>query len=129
MEWSNRAEQENFCMIMPRKNPILYLKDPAGHDLNDEEIMMKAINELNQQRYKLVGDTEIQTRISQYEMAARMQTSVPDLTDFSDENESTYELYGEDARKPGTFASNCLMARRMAERGVRVSSYIVSKSF
>jgi len=105
--------------LRPGKNPILYLKDPGGHDLNDEEIMMKAINELNQQRYKIVGDTEIQTRISQYEMAARMQTSVPNLTDFSDENESTYELYGEDARKPGTFASNCLMARRMAERGVR----------
>ena len=65
------------------------------------------------------GDPEIATRIAQYEMAFRMQSSVPDLTDLSKEPESTFELYGDDARKPGTFAANCLLARRLVERGVR----------
>jgi hypothetical protein len=74
------------------------------------------MNELTLQRS---GDPEVSTRIAQYEMASRMQTSVTELTDFSGEPERTFELYGPDSRKPGTFASNCLLARRMAERGVR----------
>ena len=65
------------------------------------------------------GDPEIGTRISQYEMAFRMQSSVPELTDLSKEPAQTFEMYGADARKPGTFAANCLLARRLAERGVR----------
>ena len=70
-------------------------------------------------RFEQVGDPEIATRIAQYEMAYRMQISVPELTDFSDEPESTFKLYGEDARTPGTHAANCLLARRLAERDVR----------
>ena len=101
------------------ENAVLHLKDPAGHKLEDEKVVFDAIKQLNEHRYKMVGDQEIQTRISQYEMAYKMQTSVPDLVDLSKEPESTYKLYGEDAKKPGTFASNCLMARRMIERDVR----------
>ena len=74
---------------------------------------------LNRLEHKRVGDPEIETRIEQYEMAYRMQASVPELMDLSAENESTYELYGPDSRNPGTFAANCLLARRLAERDVR----------
>jgi len=77
------------------------------------------LNVLNQMRSDVTGDPEIQTRIAQYEMAFRMQSSVPELTDVSSEPDSTFELYGEDARKPGTYAHNALLARRMTERGVR----------
>ena len=81
--------------------------------------MLDDLAELNAREAAATGDSEIDSRIAQYEMAFRMQTSVPDLTDLSDEPDSTFELYGEDARKPGTYAANCLLARRMAERGVR----------
>ncbi|HIG31807.1 MAG TPA: DUF1501 domain-containing protein [Verrucomicrobiales bacterium] len=101
------------------KNPILYLKDPGGRTMDEEKMMLDVVRQLNEHRYQVVGDPEIQTRITQYEMAARMQMSVPNLTDYSDESDSVFELYGEDARKPGTFASNCLLARRMIERDVR----------
>src|SRR5690349_22339110 len=81
--------------------------------------MIDGVNELNRQLFDRVGDPEINARISQYEMAFRMQTSVPELTDFSNEPASTWDLYGPKAKEPGTFAYNCLMARRLAERGVR----------
>ena len=77
------------------------------------------MSELNRERYAATGDTEINSRISSYEMAFRMQTSVPELVDVSKESPSTLELYGPDVTKPGSFAYNCLLARRMAERGVR----------
>jgi hypothetical protein len=80
--------------------------------------MLDAEARLNARQAKIFGDPEINTRISQYEMAYRMQTSVPELTDISKESESTLEMYGPDVKKPGTFAYNCLLARRMAERGV-----------
>jgi hypothetical protein len=80
--------------------------------------MLDGIAKLNAERFDDVGDPEIQTRIAQYEMAYRMQTSVPDLMDTQSESQSTYDLYGPDAKKPGTFAANCLLARRLAERGV-----------
>src|SRR5450631_1020049 len=83
------------------------------------QAMISGVSELNRQLFERVGDPEINTRISQYEMAFRMQASVPDLSDFSDEPASTWDLYGPKAREPGTFAYNCLMARRLAERGVR----------
>ncbi|MFK7739954.1 MAG: DUF1501 domain-containing protein [Planctomycetota bacterium] len=101
------------------KNPVLYLRDPAGDDLQARRGMLDDLADLNRLRQEATGDPEIATRVLQYEMAYRMQTSVPDLTDLSDEPESTFALYGEDARRPGTFAANCLLARRMAERGVR----------
>ena len=81
--------------------------------------MLDDLAKLNQLQLDEVGDPEIATRIAQYEMAFRMQTSVPELTDLSKEPQHIFDLYGPDARKPGTFAANCLLARRLAERGVR----------
>lgn len=81
--------------------------------------MLAALKDLNQQHLDEYGDPEITTRIAQYEMAYRMQTSVPETMDISDEPESTFELYGEEARQPGTYAANCLLARRLAERDVK----------
>ncbi len=100
-------------------DPILYLSNPDGHNSSDRREALDLLRDLNQTHFEESLDPEIQTRISQYELAYRMQTSVPELTDFTKEPESTFNLYGEEARKPGTFAYNCLMARRLAERGVR----------
>lgn len=101
------------------KDPVLYLSNPAGVSRDNRREALDALAKLNAIEAARSGDAEVQTRIAQYEMAYRMQASVPGLMDVSDEPESTFELYGEDARKPGTFAANCLLARRMAERGVR----------
>ena len=100
-------------------DPVLYLTDPPSMERNDRREWLDAPGRLNTQRLEDTGDPEISTRIAQYEMAFRMQSSVPELTDLSKEPDSTFTLYGEDARKPGTFAANCLQARRLAERGVR----------
>jgi hypothetical protein len=100
-------------------DPVLYLKDPEGITRDDRRAYLDTLGALNQVQYEQNGDPETQARIAQYEMAFRMQASVPELTDISKEPESTFKLYGEDARKPGTFAANCLLARRLAERGVR----------
>ncbi|REJ96882.1 MAG: DUF1501 domain-containing protein [Planctomycetota bacterium] len=100
-------------------DPVLYLSNPDGFDRGDRRRWLDTLAELNACKQSQTFDPEIETRISQYEMAFRMQTSVPRLTDLSDEPESSFELYGPDSRKPGTFAANCLLARRMAERGVR----------
>jgi hypothetical protein len=81
--------------------------------------MLDLVGDLNQQEMERSLDPEVRTRIAQYEMAYRMQMSVPELTDFSDEDEATLNMYGPDVTKPGTFAANCLLARRMSERGVR----------
>jgi len=98
---------------------VLHLSDPPGIPRDRRRTLLDGLAALNQQLYDRVGDPEIETRIAQYEMAFRMQASVPDLVDMSREPEHVLELYGEDARKPGTFAANCLLARRMAERNVR----------
>jgi hypothetical protein len=100
-------------------DPVLYLKDPKGVDASTRRKMLDDVSELNNLQLKEFGDPEIAARISQYEMAYRMQTSVPDLMDLSKEPKEVFELYGEDAKTPGTFAANCLLARRLAERGVR----------
>ena len=100
-------------------DPVLYLGDPAGSDMATRRRMLDVLAAINQRRNAELGDPEITTRIAQYEMAYRMQTSVPRLADFSDEPEGTFKLYGEDARTPGTHAANCLLARRLAERNVR----------
>jgi hypothetical protein len=101
------------------EDPVLYLTDPNGLDRNGRRDMLDGLAQLNQLRYDVLGDPEIQTRISQYEMAFRMQSSVPELTDLSAEPSWVFDLYGPEAKKPGTFAANCLLARRLAERGVR----------
>jgi hypothetical protein len=100
-------------------DPVLYLQDPTGASAADRRQLLDRLSELNRIRKTEVGDPEIDTRISAYEMAYRMQMSVPDLTDTSSEPESTFQLYGEDAKQPGTHAANCLLARRLVERGVR----------
>lgn len=98
---------------------VLYLSDPPGIDRDLRRQMLDGLAQLNQRELAQSGDPEISTRISQYEMAFRMQSSVPDLTDMTKESAKTFELYGEESKKPGTFAANCLLARRMLERGVR----------
>ena len=99
--------------------PILYLDDPKGIDRKSRRKMLDDIAKLNAMRLDQSGDPEIATRNFQYDMAYRMQASAPEITDLTDEPESTFKLYGEDARIPGTYAYNCLLARRMAERDVR----------
>ncbi len=100
-------------------DPILYINNPPGVSTDVRRHTLDGIRALNEQNAALVGDQEIHTRIAQYEMAFRMQASVPDLTDFRSEPASTWDLYGPDAKKPGTFANSVLLARRLAERGVR----------
>ena len=100
-------------------DPVLYLSNPEGIGREDRRVFLDALGKVNRLKAEENGDPEIATRIAQYEMAFRMQASVPELTDLSKEPQSTFDLYGEDARKPGTYAANCLLARRLAERGVR----------
>ncbi|MEO7652985.1 MAG: DUF1501 domain-containing protein, partial [Bryobacteraceae bacterium] len=100
-------------------DPVLYLSNPPGMGDGERRRFVDDLGKLNQVQLDDFGDPEIATRIAQYEMAYRMQHSVPDLTDLSKEPESTFELYGPESRKPGTFAANCLLARRLAERGTR----------
>ena len=100
-------------------DPVLYLSDPVGISRERRREFLDVLGELNRGQFEDYGDPEITTRIAQYEMAFRMQRSVPELTDLSGEPESVFDLYGEDAREPGSYSYNCLLARRMAERGVR----------
>ena len=101
------------------KDPVLFLKNPEGISAEGRRKMLDRLAELHSLQYEDLGDPEINSRVAQYEMAYRMQTSVPDAMDLSKEPESTFELYGNEAREPGTFAANCLLARRLAERNVR----------
>jgi hypothetical protein len=107
------------CRLRAGANPVLFLKDPDGVTRQDRRRMLDLVGELNRAEAERSLDPEVRTRIAQYEMAHRMQMSVPELTDFSDEDEETLTMYGPDVKKPGSFAANCLLARRLAERGVR----------
>ena len=100
-------------------DPILYINDPPGVSRDVRRASLDGLNALNEMNFQHVGDPQTQTRIQQYELAYRMQASVPELTDLSKEPVSTYQLYGEAAKQPGTFANTALLARRMVERGVR----------
>ncbi|MEI8019753.1 MAG: DUF1501 domain-containing protein, partial [Schlesneria sp.] len=100
-------------------DPVLYLSDPQGMDREGRRQMLDGLAQLNEIQYADVGDPEITARIAQYELAFRMQTSVPELMDLSNESAHTFEMYGEDSKKPGTYSANCLLARRLVERGVR----------
>ncbi len=100
-------------------DPVLFLKDPAGIDKATRRKMLDGLSKLNGLQFEKTGDLEINARIAQYEMAFRMQTSVPDLVDLSSEPKHVLDRYGPDVNKPGTFAASCLLARRMAERDVQ----------
>jgi hypothetical protein len=100
-------------------DPVLYLSNPPGYEGPARRRFLDDLAKLNQQKLRDYQDPEVATRIAQYEMAFRMQTSVPELADLSSEPESMFELYGPDARQPGSYAANCILARRLAERGVR----------
>jgi len=99
--------------------PVLHLENPAGIDATSRRKMLDRLKELHEIRLAETGDLALETRIAQYELAFRLQTSIPDVTDASKEPDDIFKLYGEEARNPGTFAANCLLARRLAERGVR----------
>jgi uncharacterized protein (DUF1501 family) len=107
------------CKLRSGKDAVLYLNNPAGVSREDRRRMLDLVGELNEKEYERSLDPEVRTRVAQAEMAYRMQMSVPELTDISTEDEKTLAMYGDDVHKPGSFASNCLMARRLAERGVR----------
>jgi hypothetical protein len=100
-------------------DPVLYLANPPGISMASRRRMLDRLQELHRLQYEELGHAEIVARVDQYEMAYRMQTSVPEVMNLGDEPDRTYELYGDEARTPGTFAANCLLARRLAERGVR----------
>ncbi|HEU5116382.1 MAG TPA: DUF1501 domain-containing protein, partial [Isosphaeraceae bacterium] len=119
--WSSGALPGEHAGVSFRSggDPILYINDPPGVPRNIRRSTLDGLKQLNEMTYQAVGDPETHTRIEQYELAFRMQASVPNLTDTSDEPDSTYKLYGDEAKKPGTFAQSVLLARRMVERGVR----------
>ncbi|MEK0446384.1 MAG: hypothetical protein RLZZ399_1705 [Verrucomicrobiota bacterium] len=101
-------------------DPVLYLQNPAGLPVSERRVMLDALAKLNERQWAESGDPAIQTRIAQYEMAFRMQTSVPELVDLTNEPQSVLDLYGDAVKKSGSFAHSALMARRLVERGVRV---------
>jgi uncharacterized protein DUF1501 len=101
------------------KDPVLYLSDPENYDGNDRRQMLDYLGKLNGLQHDVYGDPEINARMTQYEMAFRMQTSVPEVTDMSDEPDYIFDMYGEESRDPGTYAANCLMARKLLEKDVK----------
>jgi hypothetical protein len=119
--WSSGFLPSNYQGVKFRagSDPVLFLNDPDGITPATRKNILDLSGQLNAKRAAELGDPEIETRIAQYEMAYRMQSSVPELTDLSKEPESTYALYGPESKKPGTFAQQCLLARRLVERGVR----------
>jgi len=106
--------------LRAKGDPVLYINNPSGVDAQARRIMLDGLDKVNQATFEASGDPEIQTRISQYEMAFRMQTSIPELIDISGEPKSILDMYGPEVTKPGTFAASALLARRLIERGVRV---------
>ncbi|MFM2241749.1 MAG: hypothetical protein RLZ97_604 [Verrucomicrobiota bacterium] len=111
--------QHQGVILGAGREPVLYLDNPAGVTRNQRRAMLDDLASLNQQYAEQAADDETTARIRQYEMAFRMQASVPELTDLSSETQETLDLYGPEVRKPGTYAANCLLARRLAERNVR----------
>lgn len=119
--WSSGFLSSSYNGVALRStgDPVLYVQNPPGVEPNDRRVMLDALAKLNQRSFAQLGDPEIQTRISQYEMAFRMQSSVPQLIDLNTETKETLDMYGPEVQKPGTFAASALLARRMVERGVR----------
>ncbi len=119
--WSSGFLSSSYNGVALRSSgdPVLYVQNPPGVEASDRRVMLDALAKLNQRSFEELGDPEIQTRIAQYEMAFRMQSSVPSLIDLSSETKETLDMYGPEVQKPGTFAASALLARRMIERGVR----------
>lgn len=119
--WGNGFLPSKYQGVQFRSgsDPVLYLSDPEGYKPVDRREMLDALNALNQAQMDSFGDPEIANRIAQYEMAFRMQSSVPEITDLSDEPDWVFDMYGADARIPGTYAANCLLARRLLEKDVK----------
>ncbi|MFT5124775.1 MAG: hypothetical protein ACI9QL_001802 [Candidatus Omnitrophota bacterium] len=119
--WSSGFLPSKFDGVAMRGvgDPVLYVKNPPGVNPTDRRAMLDALNVLNQKSWQRFGDPETQTRIAQYEMAFRMQSSVPELTDLGSESKATLEMYGPNVEKPGTYAHSALLTRRLIERGVR----------
>ena len=113
------SSEHQGILMRSQGDPVLYLSNPAGVSRTDRRSQLDALSALNTEQHQRFADPEVLARIKQHEMAYRMQASVPELMDLSSESASTFELYGEDAKTPGTFAACCLNARRLAERGVR----------
>ncbi len=119
--WGNGFLPSKYQGVQFRSgaDPVLYLNNPKGYEATDRREMLDALNALNQAQLETFGDPEIGNRVSQYEMAFRMQASIPEITDMSDEPDWVFELYGPDSRTPGTYAANCLLARRLLEKNVK----------
>jgi len=119
--WSAGFLSSKFQGVKFRQNgdPVLYIRNPEGLSASVRRTLLDGLAKLNQEKFEQVGDPEIQTRISQYEMAYRMQTAMPEAVDTTMESKSTLEMYGPQVQQRGTFANNCLLARRLAERGVK----------
>jgi hypothetical protein len=120
--WSSGFLSSQYTGVALRHvgDPVLYVQNPPGVSSQNRRAMLDTLSALNHRTLEQLGDPETQTRIAQYEMAFRMQTSVPGLTDLKDESAATLEMYGPDVSKPGTFAASAILARRLIERGVRV---------
>ncbi len=119
--WGNGflASMHQGVQFRSGKDPVLFINNPAGIEASDRRTALDHLAQLNDMRAQEFGDPEVYSRIAQYEMAYRMQTSVPEAMDISGEPDEVYDLYGPDSRRPGTFAANCLLARRLAERDVK----------
>ena len=113
------SSEHQGTLLQSHGDPVLFLSNPSGVSSKARRRMLDALSDLNRKIYESVGDPETHARISQYEMAFRMQSSVPELSDLSKEPDYIFDMYGPDARKPGTFAYSCILARRLVERGVR----------
>ena len=120
--WSSGFLSSSYtgCALRHIGDPVLYVKNPPGVSSKNRRVMLDTLGELNRRTLDELGDPETMTRMAQYEMAFRMQTSVPELTDLTQETAATLEMYGPDVNKPGTFAASTLLARRLVERGVRI---------
>ena len=120
--WGNGflPSQHQGVQFRSGRDPVLFLNNPEGYTTQDRRQMLDQLRQLNELQFDAYHDPEITTRIAQYEMAFRMQTSVPEVMDMSGEPESIFELYGQESRDPGTYAANCLLARRLLEKGVKM---------
>jgi hypothetical protein len=119
--WGNGFLPSKYQGVQFRagRDPVLFLNNPEGYDGRDRKEMLEYLSKLNQMQNAAYGDPEVDARIAQYEMAYRMQTSIPEVMSTADESDETFEMYGTDSRDPGTYAANCLLARKLLEKDVK----------